>query len=331
MFAEETQLQRLSKLGDSLEKLKIIDFEAFRPLLEKAFLKERKSNAGRPPFDVVMMFKILVLQRLFNLSDDQTEYQITDRMSFQRFIGLSLGERVPDAKTIWLFRDTLTQSGMIRDIFAMFNSMLASKGIITHTGTIIDATFVDAPRQRNSRDENKQVKNGETPEEWRKNPHKLAQKDTDARWTKKNDETHYGYKNHVKVDADSKIITDYATTSANVHDSNEFTEFLNEEDKVVYADSAYIGKEIPDHVENRVCEKGYRGKPLTDEQKESNRKKSKTRCRIEHIFGFMTGSMHGITLRSIGTGRAEFNIGLTNLVYNICRYTILKRKEVCMG
>lgn len=331
MFAEETQLERLSKLGDSLEKLKIIDFESFRPLLEKAFRKDRKSNAGRPSFDVVMMFKILVLQRLFNLSDDQTEYQITDRMSFQRFIGLSLGERVPDAKTIWLFRDTLTQSGMIRDLFMTFNGMLASKGIITHTGTIVDATFVDAPRQRNSHDENVWIKSGETPEEWKSSPHKLAQKDTDARWTKKNDETHYGYKDHVKVDADSKIITDYATTSANVHDSNEFTDFLTEEDNVVYADSAYVGKEIPDHVENRVCEKGYRGKPLTDEQKESNRKKSKTRCRIEHVFGFMTGSMHGITLRSIGIERAAFNIGLTNLVYNICRYTILKRKEVCMG
>ena len=331
MFAGEAQLQRLSKLGDSLEKLKIIDFEIFRPLLEKAFFKERKSNAGRPPFDVVMMFKILVLQRLFNLSDDQTEYQITDRMSFQRFIGLTLGERVPDAKTIWLFRDTLTRSGMIRDLFAMYNGMLASKGIVTHTGTIVDATFVDAPRQRNSRDENQQVKNGETPEEWKNNPHKLAQKDTDARWTKKNDETHYGYKDHVKVDADSKIITDYATTPANVHDSNEFTKFLNEEDKAVYADSAYVGKEIPEHVENRVCEKGYRNNPLTDEQKANNREKSKTRCRIEHVFGFMTGSMHGITLRSIGIERAEFNIGLTNLVYNICRYTILKRKEVCMG
>ncbi len=331
MFAEEAQLQRLSKLGDSLEKLKVIDFEMFRPLLEKAIRKDRKSNAGRPPFDVVMMFKILVLQRLFNLSDDQTEYQITDRISFQRFIGLSLGERVPDAKTIWLFRDTLTQSGMIRDIFAMFNNMLASKGIITHTGTIIDATFVDAPRQRNNRAENEQIKSGEIPEKWKENLHKLAQKDTDARWTKKNDETHYGYKDHVKVDADSKIITDYATTSANIHDSNEFTEFLNEEDKVVYADSAYVGKDIPSHVENRVCEKGYRNNPLTDDQKANNRKKSKTRCRIEHVFGFMTGSMHGITLRSIGIERAEFNIGLTNLVYNICRYTILKRKEVCTG
>lgn len=331
LFAEETQLQRLSKLGDSLEKLEIIDFEAFRPLLERAFQKERKSNAGRPPFDVVMMSKILILQRLFNLSDDQTEYQITDRMSFQRFIGLSLGERVPDAKTIWLFRDTLTQQGIIESLFQQFTRQLEAQGIITHTGTIVDATFVDAPRQRNSRDENGRIKNGETPEEWAKNAHKMAQKDTDARWTKKNGETHYGYKDHVKVDADSKIITDYATTSANVHDSNEFSDFLGEEDQIVYADSAYVGKEIPAHVENRVCEKGYRGKPLTDEQKANNRVKSKTRCRIEHVFGFMTGSMHGLTVRSIGMKRAAFNIGLTNLVYNICRYIILKRKELCMG
>ena len=208
---------------------------------------------------------------------------------------------------------------------------LGRAAIIEHTGTIVDATFVDAPRQRNTREENNQIKNGEIPKEWEKNTHKLAQKDTDARWTKKNDETHYGYKNHVKVDADSKIITDYATTSANIHDSNEFSEFLGEADKVIYADSAYVGKEIPKHVENRICEKGYRGKPLTDEQKESNRRKSKIRCRIEHVFGFITVSMHGLTVRSIGIKRAEFNIGLTNLVYNFCRYTILKRKEVYMG
>ena len=330
-LAEETQLMRLSKLGDSLERLNVIDFEMFRSLLEGSLRKERKSNAGRPPFDPIMMFKILILQRLFNLSDDQTEYQITDRMSFQRFIGISLGERVPDAKTIWLFRDTLTQSGVIDNLFSLFNEMLESNGIITHKGTIVDATFVDAPRQRNTRDENEQVKKGETPEEWEENPHKLAQKDRDARWTKKNNETHYGYKDHTKVDADSKIITEYETTSAKVHDSNVFTDFLDEKDQVVYADSAYVGKEIPEHIENRVCEKGYRGKPLTEQQKASNREKSKIRCRIEHVFAFITVSMHGLTLRSIGIKRAKFNIGLTNLIYNLCRYSILKRKEVCLG
>ena len=115
IFAEETQLQRLSKHGDSLEKLDVVDFEAIRPLLEKALWKDRKSHVGRPPYDEVMMLKIIVLQRLYNLSDDQTEYQITDRMSFERFLGLSLGERVPDAKTIGLFRDTLTHSGVIKE------------------------------------------------------------------------------------------------------------------------------------------------------------------------------------------------------------------------
>ena len=148
LFAEETQLERLSQLGDSLERLKIIDFESFRPTLTDGLKKERKSQAGRPLFDSVMMFKVLVLQRLFNLSDDQTEYQITDRISFQRFLGLSLGEKVPDAKTIWLFRNTLTDADIMEKLFTQFNRMLEERGIITHKGTIVDATFVDASRQR---------------------------------------------------------------------------------------------------------------------------------------------------------------------------------------
>lgn len=331
LFAEETQLERLSKLGDSLERLKVIDFESFRPTLTEGMKKERKSSAGRHPFDNVMMFKVLVLQRLFNLSDDQTEYQITDRISFQRFLGLSLGEKVPDAKTIWLFRNTLTTLEIIDKLFSQFNQMLEAQGIITYTGTIVDATFVDAPRQRNSRDENEQIKNNEIPEEWKKNPHKMSQKDTDARWTKKRDETHYGYKDHIKVDADSKIILDYTVTAANIHDSNEFEEFFNDQDNAAYADSAYIGRNLPEHVRNEVCEKGYRNKPLTEEQKENNRRKSKIRCRIEHVFGFMTMSMHGLTVRSIGIKRATFHTGLTNLVYNFCRYSVLSRKVITVG
>ena len=331
LFAEETQLERLSKLGDSLERLKVIDFESFRPILAEGLKKERKSNAGRHPFDNVMMFKVLVLQRLFNLSDDQTEYQITDRISFQRFLGLSLGEKVPDAKTIWLFRNTLIESGIIDTLFSQFNQTLEKHSLITCTGTIVDATFVDAPRQRNSRDENEQIKNGEIPEGWENNPHKMSQKDTDARWTKKRDETHYGYKDHVKADADSKLILDYTVTPANVHDSNEFEEFFNEQDNAAYADSAYIGKKLPEHVKNEVCEKGYRNKPLTEAQKENNRRKSRIRCRIEHVFGFMTMSMHGLTVRSIGIKRATFHIGLTNLVYNFCRYSALRRKEITVG
>ncbi len=331
LFAEENRLQKLSELGDCLERLKIIDWESFRPIIALALIRERKSNAGRPPYDCILLFKIIILQRLYNLSDDQTEYQINDRMSFMRFLGLGLDDKVPDAKTIWLFKDTLTKAGIIDQLFSQFNRLLEERGIITHKGTIVDATFVDAPRQRNSREDNKKIKNGEVPEEWKKNPHKMAQKDTDARWVKKGEEKHYGFKDHVKVDADSKLILDYVVTPANVHDSNEFEDFFNEQDEAAYADSAYVGKKLPKHVRNEVCEKGYRNKPLTEEQKENNRRKSKIRCRIEHVFAFMTMSMHGITVRSIGIERAAFNIGLTNLVYNLCRYSFLSRKAAVTG
>ena len=329
-FAEEEQLRRLSELGDSLEKLKCIDFERFRPHLTKALSHDRRSNAGRPSFDCVMMFKILVLKSLFKLSDDQAEYQITDRMSFQRFLGLSLGDKIPDAKTIWLYQENLTKSGIIKELFNLFESELEACGMVTHKGTIIDATFVDAPRQRNSREENKEIKEGKTPEEWEKEPHKKAQKDVDARWTCKRKEVHYGYKNHAKVDAESKLIVDYEVTSASVHDSRCFTELLDETDEVVYADSAYIGQQVPENIKQEICERGTRKKKLTDEQKAENKRKSKTRVRVEHVFGFQTGAMKGIIVRTIGIARARFCTGLMNLVYNFHRFAFLRKKQ-CLG
>jgi len=337
-FDESSRLKKLSQLGDSLEKLdKVINWEMFRAILDEVFRKEPKGAGGRPPYDYVLLLKILILQRIYNLSDDQTEYQINDRMSFMRFLGLGLGYRVPDAKTIWLFRDTLTKTNIIHKIFELFNHQLENAHLITHTGSIVDATFVDAPRQRNSRDENAKIKVGEIPEEWGKpeNAHKLAQKDTEARWTKKGNEVHYGYKDHVKVDVDSKLITEYTVTPASVHDSHELLKLLNKTDNELYADGAYSGAPIaealPKNVTSHIHEKGYRGSPLTQAQKANNRMKSKTRARIEHVFGFMTGPMHGITVRSIGIDRAAFNIGLTNFVYNLCRYEVLNRTKRVTG
>ena len=139
----------------------------------------------------------------------------------------------------------------------------------------------------------------------------------------------------MKADADSKLITDYAVTPANVHDSQPMPAMINETDNAVYADSAYWGsvvaEALPQGVENHIQERGTKHQPLTEEQKTNNRIKSKTRCRIEHIFGFMTCSMHGLTVRSIGMPRAEFNIGLTNLIYNLCRFEFLHRSVVVAG
>ena len=166
----------------------------FRSKLTKACQKEDTGKGGRPPIDVIVEFKASTIKRIYNLSYEQTEYQINDRLSFMRILGISLSDRVLDANTIWDFENTLAQAGLMEELFCMFDAML---------------------------------------EEWEKpeNAHKLAQKDTDARWTKKNNEVHFGYKDHVKCDADSKPITNYGVTDAALHDSQRCTELLEEQTK----------------------------------------------------------------------------------------------------
>ena len=328
----ELQLARLSKMGDSLEKINsAIDWEIFRGPIRKKIRKADYSQGGRPPLDEIMMFKTTLLQDWNNLSDENTEYMINDRLTFQRFLGMELGEKAPDEKTIWLFKEQLGKEGL-RELFEIFNAKLTTLGVIKREGSLVDATFVDVPKQRNSREENAKIKSGEIPEEW-KNPeniNKLEQKDTDARWTKKGNEVHYGYKDHVKVDKKSKIITDFKVTSANIHDVDEFEGLIDITDKEAWLDSAYASVDHVARIKERypniilhICEKGYRNAPLTEEQKESNRVKSKVRARAEHIFGYMTRFMGGITIRTIGKERAEREICGMNLAYNIKRAVFL--------
>jgi len=329
LFDEQFTIERLSEIGNPLEAIsKVIDFEMFRSTIEDKLLNtNKKSNAGAKPFDVVMMFKIIILQRYYGLGDKQVEYQILDRTSFKNFLGLETGDKVPDEKTVWLFRENLTNTGVIEELFYQFISYLESKGLIFNEGKLVDASFTVAPRQRNTREENQKIKDGEGTELWNDNPHKKRHKDIDGRWTKKNNETFYGYKNHAKVDTKSKFIKKFVVTDASVHDSQALDPLLDEEDanQDLYGDSAYTGEEQEDTITkykmiNKVNEKGYRNKPLTEEQKLSNRQKSKTRARVEHVFGFMEQSMNGLFVRSVGIARATGIIGLINLTYNLFRY-----------
>ena len=327
LFDEEFRLEKLSEQKDPLVKLKErIDFELFRPLLEEVLCKEEKGIGGARPYDYVLMFKILILQRYYNIGDDKMEFAILDRLSFMRFLGLTLSDKVPDAKTIWLFREQLTKENTVGKLFDLFKEELHKKNLIANEGKIIDASFVEVPIQRNSREENKQIKEEKIPDEWKENPNKLEQKDTDARWTKKNGKSYYGYKDHVKADEKSKLIDTYKVTDAGVHDSQEAEPLLTEEDKgqSLHADSAYSGEPVAEIVEknkmtNQIQEKGYRNNPLTDQQKANNKIKSKTRVRVEHIFGFIENSMNGSFIRTIGIRRATAVIGLMNLTYNIFR------------
>ena len=329
-FDVQNRYEALSRAGDPLEGLRtMIPWESFRKHLKKTLQRKDNGLGGRPPFDDVLMFRVLVLQALYNLSDDQTEYQIRDRLSFMRFLGLDMDGTVPDAKTIWLFRERLVQAGAVEKLFARFDRHLEEHGLMASGGQIIDASIIPVPRQRNTRKENEAIKAGETPKAWKQDPEKLRQKDVDARWTVKNEQSLYGYKNHINTDKAYKFVRRYHVTEASVHDSNAFDDVFEEKNtaKDVYADSAYRAKQREEELKARgyrshIHHKGTRGHPLSEAQQAVNTRRSRTRARVEHIFG-RQAQMGGKLVRSIGIVRARANIGMKNLVYNLQRFVFL--------
>ena len=188
--------QRVVMLQDKKPVLKrlseSIPWDSFLPLLERGYTQERKSNAGRKRIDPVILFKMLILQQLFNLSDEELEFQVNDRRSFEEFVGLGVMNNIPDATTIAFFRERLRKAGVIEELFEMFENYLRSQGLEARGGQIIDATLVPVPKQRNTREENKEIKAGRLPKGWDENQDRLQQKDLDARWVKKNGLNYYG-------------------------------------------------------------------------------------------------------------------------------------------
>lgn len=331
-FDQDIRLSRLTQLGDPLERLnKGVDFEIFREILKKHLVKQAKGKGGRPGYDYVLMFKILILQRYYNLSDDQVEYQINDRMSFMRFLDLTIADDVPDSKTVWNFREQLIDLDVIDELFNRFIKELEKLNLIINAGRIIDASFVEVPAQRNTKEEDEEIKKGGRPASFDTNPHVKAQKDVDARWTKKNNMVYFGYKNHIKVDAASKLITGYLVTNASKHDSQVLGELLDinkDKGQDLYGDSAYGGKEqlkiiAEKKMNSKVGEQGFKNNPLSNEQKASNKEKSRTRARVEHIFGFIEMSMNGMYVNVIGIKRVKGLVGLMNLTWNMVRKTQL--------
>lgn len=335
-FDADRRLAALSKQGDPLEAIgRLVPWEEFRCAIEAVVLTadaDKKSTAGRKPIDALVMFRMLVVQSLYNLSDEQAEYQVRDRLSFTRFLCLGIEDRIPDGTTLWLYREKLTKAGLIEKLFEQFGRHLETRGYIARGGQMVDATIVAVPRQRNSREDNETVKAGETPEDWEKKPAKNRQKDKEARWTKKHNKSYFGYKNHVNADAKNKLIRRYDVSDASVHDSQKLDGLLNKANtsEDVYADSAYRSAETEAKLKargfrSRIHRRGSRNHPLSDAQQEANRKKSRIRARVEHIFGAQENAPGGRLVRTIGIIRATAKIGLQNLAYNIRRLVVLER------
>lgn len=303
-----------------------VNWEPFRPTIEKAFSHIDYSQGGRPPFDRLLMFKILILQEYYGLSDDQVEFQILDRLSFQKFLGQGLHDTVPDAKTIWAYRENLTKAGVIDALFAQLKKQLVGYGLIAHKGTMIDASFAKVPIQRNTPDENKQIKKGERPE-WDEN--KDRQKDTDANWAQKGGQNHFGYKQHIKADVKSKLITKVIVTAASIHETNIIDNLIDKTDKgqALYADSAYKKITRDEQLKKmgiipRINSQGYKNRPMTEQERKRNKINSSKRCRVEHIFGWLkrrTGAM----IRGIGIQRVTARITLRMIGYNLNRAVFL--------
>jgi len=348
-FDVDERLKRLSDLGDQLLAFAAaVDFEMFRAELTRALAYSDGSQGGRPPFDPVLMFKVLIVQATNNLSDERAEFLINDRLSFMRFLGLGLADRVPDARTIWLFREKLTHAGAIKPLFDRFNAALREAGYIAMGGQIIDATLIAAPKQRNTEEEKTAIKEGRIPEDWKAKPAKLRQKDRDARWTVKFSKAKeradgskpavdiaiptFGYQNHVSIDRQYGLIRRWDATDAAAYEGARLREGLLDKTNtasLVWADTAYRSKVNEEFLAkngfvSRIHRKKPPRRPMPETMRRANALKSEVRSRVEHIFALQKDKM-GLFIRTIGIARATMKIGMANIVYNVKRLVFLGR------
>lgn len=290
--------------------------------------------------DAVMMLKVLVLQSLYGLADEQTEFQIRDRLSFMRFLGLDLHGRVPDARTIWLFREMLTKAGAVEALFARFDAHLKEQGYLAMGGQMIDASIIEAPRQRNTNEEKETLKEGRIPEEWAAKPAKLRQKDRDGRWTLKRGRRKkrpdgsvmmqiatpaYGYKSHIGTDRRYRFIRTWAVTDAARYDGRELGGLLDKTNTAspVWADTAYRSQKNEKKIANAglVSKVHFRkppGKPMPDARRRANSARSRPRSGVEHVFADQKHHMR-LFIRTIGIARAKTKIGMANIAHNMRR------------
>lgn len=349
LFGLADHLKRLSAHGDPLEELdRIVDFEAFRPVLVTALAYGDGAKGGRPPYDPVAMLKVLVLAAQNNVADGRMEYLIRDRLSWLRFLGFDLGASTPDANTIRLFREKLTEAGALEAVFADFDRQLKERGYLAMGGQIVDATLVAAPKQRNTALGKDAIKAGKSAcEIWPNEPSRAAQKDTDARWTLKFAKARpladgkpgidiaipsFGYKSSVSICRRFGFIRKGKVTDGARFDGRMLRDVVTSDNTAsdVWADTAYRSQANEAWLKrqsrvSRIHRKKPRGKPMPERTARANAAKSKIRARVEHVFARQKDQM-GLFIRTIGIKRAEAKITLANLAYNMHRLIFHERR-----
>lgn len=353
LFGLSDQLKRLSDCGDPLETMsRVVDFEIFRPALEKALAYGDGAKGGRPPYNPVAMFKVLILAAQNTVSDARMEFLIRDRLSWLRFLGFDLGAVTPDENTIRLFREKLTRAGALDALFAAFDRRLRERGYLPMGGQIVDATLVAAPKQRNTAAEKEAIKAGKRAAEiWPNQPAKAAQKDTDARWTVKFAKARplpggrpgidiaipsFGYKSSIAICRRYGFIRAAKVTDGARFDGRMLRDVVTRDNTAsdVWADTAYRSRDNEAWLTrmgrvSRIHRKKPKGKPMPARTARANAARSIVRARIEHVFARQKDQM-GLFVRTIGIVRAEAKITLANLAYNIDRL-IFHERRAAMG
>ncbi len=333
----EERLKEISADGDPLEALdRTVDFERFRPILERAAGKPRGPKGGRPALDVVPEFKMLVLQGRHGLSLEATENAVRDRPGWMRFCGLELRDKVPDANTLWDFREAPVKAGELDALSAELERMINAAGFISRSGQMLDSSLIAAPRQRAGAAEKAAIKEGRTAREIRPDePAKAAQKDTDARWTVKFRKAKlrpdgagqvdiaipvFGYKSHISIDRKHGIIRRQIVTDAAAHDGARLREGLIQTANTgseVWADTAYRSQRNEDWLKangtaSRIHRRKPRGRPMGKRTAKANGRKSSIRAKVEHVFAHQKDRM-GLRIRTIGMARAKAAVTLANM------------------
>ena len=322
LFADEHHRKKIDTLGDPLAEIEsYIDFGALAAEVDRVAPRPVSPQGGRPPYPTETMVRILVLKRLYNLSDEQMEYQLLDRMSYKRFCGLASAVNIPDRTTVWTFENRIGEAGA-KVLFDGVTTQLLKHGYVARGGQIIDATLVPAPRQRLDRQEREALAEGRTPA-W--SEAERRQKDVDATHTKKHGKSYFGYKLSVSVDLKHGFIRRIATGTASEHDGHHFDEVLDMHNtgRSVHTDKAYASRQRRQMLQvlgfvDAMQRRAQPGQPLSECQKRRNQRIASKRARVEHAFAGIR-HMGGKFVRTIGQARATVAMTMMAACYNLKR------------
>ena len=317
--------RKISRLSKHLSKLdQIIDWQ---PLVRAISVidKTDPNTGGRPRTNPLWMIKATFLQSLFSLSEPQLEDQLIDRLSFQRFVGINLDQEIPDFTTFWRFKEALIAHSLDERIFELVNGQLEAKGLMVKKGTMVDASIIPSSGRPLSEKKREALARKPSP-----------QIDSDARATQKGGRYYFGYKGHIGVDVESKLIRKATFTPAHRHDSTQTEQLISYDEQALFGDKAYADGHHKYSARYYgwyygVLDKAKRGQPLSNSQKKRNRKLSRVRAAVEHPFAWMKTKANLVAMRAKTRVRNRLRFVFACIGWNLSRAGFLLEKSNPMG